>query len=348
MDWTPGYDVVTTAEVSNDYEIKITGTANRASDEKIFVFTVNNVNRPPILGTISDETVNENVAITQVNAGDTTNGDSDRDDDVITFSCYFDTTVGGGVDNTNDCSTLPGGGSFDTATGILNWTPSNASVTTAQATLEYEIRITGTANGDSDDEIFVITVNNVNLPPILGTINPETVNENVAITQVDAGDTTNGDEDRDNDTITYTCYYDTNVDSAVGATNDCTTLSGTASFDVATGILNWLPDNEAVTTAENSLAYEIKITGTANGQSDDEIFVITVNNVDRPPVLGAISNETVNETVAFTTVNAGDTTNGDLDRDLDVITYSCYFDTTVSTTVADTTECTGPPRGSIF
>ena len=132
----------------------------------------------------------------------------------------------------------------------------------------------------------MITVNNVNLPPILGTINPETVNENVAITQVDAGDTTNGDEDRDNDTITYTCYYDTNVDSAVGATNDCTTLSGTASFDVATGILNWLPDNEAVTTAENSLAYEIKITGTANGQSDDEIFVITVNNVDRPPVLG--------------------------------------------------------------
>ena len=79
---------MTTAEVSNDYEIKITGTANGASDEKIFVFTVNNVNRPPILGTISDETVNENVAITQVNAGDTTNGDSDRDDDVITFSCY--------------------------------------------------------------------------------------------------------------------------------------------------------------------------------------------------------------------------------------------------------------------
>ena len=237
MNWLPDNEAVTTAENSLAYEIKITGTANGQSDDEIFVITVNNVDRPPVLGAISNETVNETVAFTTVNAGDTTNGDLDRDLDVITYSCYFDTTVSTTVADTTECTGLPGGASFNTSTGVLDWTPGYDVVTTAEVSNDYEIKITGTANGASDEKIFVFTVNNVNRPLILGTISDETVNENVAITQVNAGDTTNGDSDRDDDVITFSCYFDTTVGGGVDNTNDCSTLPGGGSFDTATGIL---------------------------------------------------------------------------------------------------------------
>ena len=222
------------------------------------------MNRPPILGTIPNETVNENVAITQVNADDTTNGDSDPDNDVITFSCYFDTTVGGGVDNTNDCSTLPGGGSFDAATGILNWTPNYFSNDILNATPKYEIRITGTANGDSDDEIFVITVNNIDRAPSVSTIGNQSVDENVAISEINATDDSGGDTDIDGDVVTYS-YFDTNLDGTVDTANTCSSLPGTVSFVASTGVFNWEPNNEAVTTAQGTLSYEISIVSSSNG-----------------------------------------------------------------------------------
>ena len=106
-------------------------------------------------------------------------------------------------------------------------------------------------------------------------------------------------------------------------TNSCTTLPGTASFTASTGVLDWTPN---YSTNDTSATWEIKITGTANGASSDAIFVITVNNNDRPPVLSGIADQSVNENSAISTVNANDanTLSGDTDQDGEAITYTCF------------------------
>ena len=117
--------------------------------------------------------------------------------------------------------------------------------------------------GQSDDEIFVITVNNNNRAPVLATIAPQTVTETNAITTINANETTTGnDADEDGDVITYTCYYDNAEGGGVANTNLCTAMSGTVSFDVATGVLDWTPDYDANNSANSTPKYEIKITGT--------------------------------------------------------------------------------------
>ena len=321
------------------------------SDDEIFVITVNNNNRAPVIATIAAQTVLETNAITTIDANETTTGnDTDEDGDVITYTCYFDNTEGGGVTNTNLCTAMSGTASFDTATGVLDWTPDYDANNSANSTPKYEIKITATANGQSDDEIFVITVNNNNRAPVIATIAAQTVTETNAITTINATENSTGtDLDLDDDVITYTCYYDNTEGGGVANTNLCTTMSGTVSFDTATGVLDWTPDYDANNSANSTPKYEIKITGTANGQSDDEIFVITVNNNDRAPVLATISPQTVTETNAITTINATENSTGtDLDLDGDVISYTCYYDNSVNGGVGFTNLCSNLPGTASF
>ena len=65
--------------------------------------------------------------------------------------------------------------------------------------------------------------------------------------------------------------------------------------------------------------------------SDTEIFVITVSNSDRSPVIATVNDLSVNENAAMSQINADDTSGGDTDGGRDSLTYSCLFDTTVST-----------------
>ena len=238
----------------------------------------------------------------------------------MTYVCYFDTIVDSVVTTDNLCTNLPGVSSFNSSTGLLDWTPSYDANDSLNTIPKYEFRIRGSANGKFDDEVFVINVNNVNRPPSIVPIANQAVSENVAISQVDADDSSGGDTDIDGDALVYSCYFDNLDDESVANTNLCTSLPGTVSFDTATGIFNWNPNNDAVTTGQGILDYEIKIQGTSNSQTAEEFFVITITNVDRPPVLSEISNETVNEVQAITQVDAGDTTNGDEDRDNDTVT----------------------------
>jgi hypothetical protein len=110
--------------------------------------------RAPVIVAIADETVAENVAITQVNATDTSGGDTDIDGNVITWSCLYDVTINGTLTGTNACTSLTGV-SFDTTTGVMDWTPSYAQAGT------YEFHITGDEGDLTDDEIFGVTVTNV-------------------------------------------------------------------------------------------------------------------------------------------------------------------------------------------
>ena len=74
---------------------------------------------------------------------------------MISYECYFDNLGDTTVASTSDCSTLPGTVSFDTATGVLDWTP---SYDTNGVSATWEIRITGTAITLTSDAIFVGTL----------------------------------------------------------------------------------------------------------------------------------------------------------------------------------------------
>ena len=93
-------------------------------DDEIFVITVNNTDRLPVLDTIADQSVSENSAISTVNARDAnTLSDTDPDGEVITYTCFWDNSSGETVANTNSCTTLPGTATFTASTGVLDWTP---------------------------------------------------------------------------------------------------------------------------------------------------------------------------------------------------------------------------------
>ncbi|CBW26783.1 putative cell wall-anchored protein [Halobacteriovorax marinus SJ] len=107
-----------------------------------------------------------------------------------------------------------------------------------------------------------------NRAPSLSDISNKIVTSGYPITQIDAND--DGDDlDIDNDIITYTCYYDTVVDSSVTNTTLCTTLAG-ISFNINNGKLNWTPNFKQLGV------YEFMITGSDGTLRNSQLFTITV------------------------------------------------------------------------
>jgi surface protein len=158
LNWTP------TGPQVGVYEIKIVASDGELTDEKVFVITVNGTNHAPALDAIANQTVNEGTAITTINAADG-GDDLDSDGDAITYSCYYDTTVDATVASTNLCTTISGL-SFNTSTGVLDWTPSYSQ------SGNYEFKIIGTDGSVSGSQIFSITVNDYNPAPTINFTNP--------------------------------------------------------------------------------------------------------------------------------------------------------------------------------
>ncbi|HEX6827988.1 MAG TPA: putative Ig domain-containing protein [Burkholderiales bacterium] len=116
------------------------------------------VNNPPVVNSISNQTVNENQLLTVTPVA------SDPDGNALTFS-------GGN---------LPTGAAVNATTGVLTWTP-----TFAQAGNYPNVTITATDNGSpalSASRQFTITVGDVNRPPVLNAIGAKTVNEGQPLT----------------------------------------------------------------------------------------------------------------------------------------------------------------------
>jgi len=148
-------------------EVRFYNRALNAS-EILSLYNVINDNNEPVLNSIGNKTVNENVLLTfTVDA-------NDADGDTITYSAL----------------NLPNGASF---TGqAFSWTPGFD-----QAGTYYITFIASDAYGQ-DNETITVTVNNVNRVPVLDPIGDKSVNENNTISfSVSASDA-------DNDTITYT------------------------------------------------------------------------------------------------------------------------------------------------
>jgi subtilisin family serine protease len=167
----------------------------------------------------------------------------------------------------------PAGASI-TAGGAFSWTP-----TEAQGPGDYLFTVKVCDNGTTplcDDEVITVTVNEVNKAPVLDPIGNKTVDEETELS------------------FTATA---SDPDTGTGAANTLTfSLVGApagASINGSTGAFTWTP-----TEAQGPGDYPFTVKVCDNGTPslcDEEAITVTVNEVNKAPVLDAIGNKTVNE-----------------------------------------------------
>ncbi len=175
-------------------------------------------------------------------------------------------------------ASLPQGASFSAETATFSWTPS------FEQAGNYTVTISNTdPQGQVVNQEVQVTVNHVNRTPVLNPIQAQNVEENSPLNVViPAG------EDPDVEDVQKIVYSAQNLPEGAG-------------FDAVTHTLTWTPGYE------QSGVYEISISMTDGKFTVTQTISITVTHVNRPPVLEALTNQTVDENKTFTLViNATD------------------------------------------
>ena len=144
--WTP------TESQDGDHTITVQVTDGSLTDSETLTVTVRDVNVAPVLNTIDDQTVNEFVELTFTATA--------SDDDSLTFS--FDGTFPSGAAITDD--------------GNFTWTP------TELQDGDHTITVQVTDGSLTDSETLTVTVNEVNVAPVLNAIGDKGTSELVELT----------------------------------------------------------------------------------------------------------------------------------------------------------------------
>ena len=191
-------------------------------------------NIPPILSPIGSQIIDENQTLT-IQLGAT-----DLENDTLTFS-------------TNAGSVLPSPFTFtqiNNNEAIFEWVPTFSD----QGNYSVTFSVTDSADG-SDSEIISITVNQVNLPPVLQPIGNQIITENQQITiQLQASDF-------DNDPLIF-------------GTNAASILPNSFNFNSNTGLFQWIP---TYTSYGN---YTVTFYVTDGQYTDEETIQINVNDAN--------------------------------------------------------------------
>ena len=169
------------------------------------------------------------------------------------------------VTATDDVSTptlgvmsLPVGATFNTTSGVFDWTPGAQDIGTHVLTF----RATDSFNQINEETIEVTVTGDS--PPVLDPIGPQTATANVLLS-----------------------FVVTASDGGGSPTLSATNLPGGATFSPATGLFEWTPGVADIGTVD------VTFTATDNvGQTDDEVVTITVAG-DQPPVLNPIGPQSV-------------------------------------------------------
>jgi hypothetical protein len=261
--WTP-----TEAQGPGSYTVTFSVTDGVVTTSELVTITVNEVNVAPVLAPIGARTVNEETELRFTISG------SDVDDPTQTL--LYSATG------------LPTGAAFDPTTREFVWTP-----TEAQGSGSYIVTFAVTDGVVSTSELVTITVNEVNVAPILNAIGSKSVNEEAELRFAISG----SDIDDPAQTLIY---------SATG-------LPTGATFDVTTREFLWTP-----TEAQEPGSYVVTFAVTDGVVSASEAVTITVGEVNVAPVLAPIGNKSVNEgsTLTFTA------TATDADLPTQTLTYS--------------------------
>ncbi len=183
-------------------------------------------------------------------------------------------------------STLPAWLSFNTETGVLSGTPTNAHVGT------YNITLTVTDGTVPVSQTFTITVNNVNDLPVISSSPATSVNEDAE--------------------FTYTMVA-SDIDAGSTLTYSAEILPSWMTFNTSTHKLGGTPTNNQV-GLEASKDYDVSLRVTDNtGAYVEQNFTITVNQVNDAPVINSqallTTNEDVSIALTLTSLNVTDVDN---------------------------------------
>ncbi len=254
--WTP------TFKQSGKFTVVFYVNAQSLVDSESIEITVNNVDRLPQLAAIGNKSTPENSPLSFV----LTATDPDLDPIILSSTAL---PVGATLTDNGD------------GTGSFVWTPNFSQAG------EHTIKFTATALGVIDTETIVITVTNVDRPPILNPVGNKTTNESAQLLFLIQA------ADPDGEVVTLST----------------STLPTGATFtdnSDGTGTFTWTP------TFEQSGAYPLTFKCQALTLTDSETVTITVNDINRAPVLSPIGNKkTVEETALTFPISATDP-DGDL------------------------------------
>lgn len=171
----------------------------------------------------------------------------------------------------------PEGATIDPATGVFRWTP-----TEAQGPGQHPITLRVTDNGEpplSAEQTFTVTVREVNAPPSLAVILGQTVDELRELTF--AASSTDSDLPLNKLTLTL----------ATGAPEGAT-------IDPVTGVFRWVPAE-----TQGPGQYPVTVRVTDNGElplAAEQSFTVTIREVNTPPSVAVISEQSVDELAELT------------------------------------------------
>lgn len=165
----------------------------------------------------------------------------------------------------------PSGAAIDPKTGRISWMPSESQ---GPGTYEVILRATDRA-GAFDTEAFTLTVLEANLAPVLPTIADKSIAE---LSELEFTITAT-DGDLPNNGLTYS------IASAPSG----------ASIDSQTGVFSWTPTESQ---GPGSFTVQVRVDD-GQGGTDTEEFSIAVSEINQPPVLNTIANQSVASTQAM-------------------------------------------------
>ncbi len=274
--WTPGYNQ---AGAYQNVIFKVTDESgdDPLSDYEVITITVGDVNRPPVLASIGNRSVEEDKRLTFTITANDPDGDS------ITYTA-----------ESNGAYALPAGWIFNASTRTFTWRPE------FEDTGNYQIIFTATDDGTpvlGDSEEIWISVGDVNRPPVLSLVGNKAGTEGIQLRFTVTA------TDSDGNTLTFSA--ESNDD-----TGSNQPLPTGWNFNADTKVFTWIP------TYNDAGQYDLKFTVVDNGMpnlDDSETIVITIANANRAPVLTPIGHQVVNEgnlltfSISGTDPDSGDT-----------------------------------------
>ena len=163
----------------------------------------------------------------------------------------------------------PAGATIDPSSGAFAWTPTEDQ---GPGVYDFTVRVAD-PEGLFDQLPISVEVEEVNLEPVLDSIGDRTIDEDQLLT------------------------FDANASDADipanGLTFDLIAGPSGASIDPSTGVFTWTPTEAQGGNPSSNYTFTVRVTDDGSpGLSDEEQITVTVNEVNSPPVLDAIGNQT--------------------------------------------------------
>jgi VCBS repeat-containing protein len=172
---------------------------------------------------------------------------------------------------TYSLDTAPAGMTIDPLTGSISWTPAE---TDGPGDHPVTVRVVDDGTPSLSHTIsFSVHVNEVNIEPVIDAIGNKMVDENTLLT------------------------FDANASDvdlpANGLTFSLVSAPAGASIDPSTGVFSWVPSEAQGGNPNSQYVFTVRVTDDGSpAMSDEEQITVTVNEVNSPPVLDTINNQT--------------------------------------------------------